>query len=232
MGGVCEVQKLGLVHRDIKLQNIFIADSGDLVLGDFGIVFFQQGGRQTTTFEMVGSHFWMAPWAYKYEQLALRDVTFALDVYPLGKVLWSMIAGRRGFPREDFERDEYNLAGMSPDPAMPLVNDLLKQCVVREEKDCIQNSLLLLNAVERLIADIKTNRRGNRPDGADTWPCRVCGVGRYHRAFGTPYGVTTTGELNILAQISGAGVGSGHSFSVYVCDHCKHAELFGQFFGR
>jgi serine/threonine protein kinase len=63
LGGVSEVHNLGLVHRDIKLQNIFVAESGNLVLGDFGIVFFQEGGRLTTTFEMVGSHFWMAPWA-------------------------------------------------------------------------------------------------------------------------------------------------------------------------
>jgi serine/threonine-protein kinase len=112
--GVYQVHKQGLVHRDIKLQNIFVSDSGDLLLGDFGIVFVQQGGRQTTTFEMVGSHFWMAPWAYKYERLSLGDVTFALDLYRMGKVLWSMIAGRSGFAREEFNRDENNLEKMFP----------------------------------------------------------------------------------------------------------------------
>jgi serine/threonine protein kinase len=40
--GVREIHKQGAIHRDIKTENIFVATSGELVLGDFGIVFFMQ----------------------------------------------------------------------------------------------------------------------------------------------------------------------------------------------
>jgi serine/threonine protein kinase len=218
--GVVEVHDLGLVHRDIKLQNIFVADSGDLVLGDFGIVFFQEGGRQTTTFEMVGSHFWMAPWAYRYERLSVGEINCTLDVYALGKVLWSMIASRRGFPREDFGRDENNLERMFPDdPAMPLVNGILAQCVVGEEKDCSLSSALKLRAaVDDVIKKIKA-RKSYRPVGAEAWPCQVCGKGSYRDLLG--------GNVIVRGyRPGGPASGQEHSFHVLVCDHCSHGELF------
>jgi len=70
--GVVAIHKHGAIHRDIKPENIFVAKSGDLVLGDFGIVFLQAGqeNRLTSTFERVGSHFWMAPWAYDNVRLS------------------------------------------------------------------------------------------------------------------------------------------------------------------
>lgn len=95
---VRRIHEEGAVHRDIKTENIFVTTSGSLVLGDFGIVFLQDGPeRLTTTYERVGSHEWMAPWAYKREKLELDKISPALDIFPLAKVLWSMIAGQNGF---------------------------------------------------------------------------------------------------------------------------------------
>jgi serine/threonine protein kinase len=138
--GVVAIHSKDAIHRDIKTQNIFIATDGHLVLGDFGIVFFrdQAGTRYTETFgERVGSHYWMAPWAYEPIQLALEKVSQALDIYPLAKVLWSLVAGRDGFPYWEYDADDNNLEKLFPeDPIMPLVNELLAKCVVRHEKDC------------------------------------------------------------------------------------------------
>jgi serine/threonine protein kinase len=135
---VWRIHQQGIIHRDIKPENIFVAASGNLVLGDFGIVFFQEGSeRLTTTYERVGSHEWMAPWAYRKEKLELSKISPALDIFPLAKVLWSMIAGQNGFPFWEYDRDENNLENLFPDdPAMPLVNSILAKCIVREEGQC------------------------------------------------------------------------------------------------
>jgi serine/threonine protein kinase len=217
--GVHEIHKQGAIHRDIKPENIFVADSGDLVLGDFGIVFFQDAGRLTTTFERVGSHFWMAPWAYDNVRLHFNEVKPALDIYPLGKVLWSMMSGQNGFPFWEYAEDDNSLEKLFPDdPSMPLVNELLAKCVVRREKDCRLSSVLdLLSEVNDLIDKIKA-RRGYRPDAAQTWPCRVCGKGNYqngglrHQVKGYRQGGPVTLQEVVL--------------NVYLCDHCGHAELF------
>src|SRR5579862_4371853 len=80
----------------------------------------------------------------------------------------------------EYAEDGNNLEKFFPDdPSMALVNELLAKCVVRREKDCVLSSVLdLLSEVEGLIDKIKA-RWGYRPDGAQTWPCRVCGRGNY-----------------------------------------------------
>lgn len=212
-----------------------MAASGDLVLGDFGIVFLQpgQGERLTSTYgERVGSHFWMAPWAYNNVRLNFGEVRPTLDIYPLGKVLWSMISGRNGFAFWEYNREDNDLKKMFPDdPIMPLVNTLLAKCVVREERDCLSTAQELLSEVDGLIKQIKA-WRGHRPDNAETWPCRICGKGAY-RPAPLPAGTTAASNLPghfprplILAQISGREVSDRQPFSIFVCDHCGHAELF------
>jgi serine/threonine protein kinase len=225
--GVRAIHDAGFIHRDIKAENIFVATSGGLVLGDFGIVFIQDDQRLTSTFERVGSHWWMAPWAYKNERLALGEINPKLDVYPLGKVLWSMIAGRNGFSRENFKTDDNNLEKLFPgDPAMPFVNDFLARCVVENESLCeLEHGLIVRNAVSDLIQTV-TRRRGVRQDDANSWPCHVCGQGMCHPAS-PPAGSHLGTPVMMWAQFSNGTLTERQYYAVFVCDHCKHIELFG-----
>jgi serine/threonine protein kinase len=168
-----------MIHRDIKTQNIFIASEGRLVLGDFGIVFFRDGhDRATTTFEKVGTSYWMAPWAYKNKRLAIDQIDSTLDIFPLAKVLWPMIAGLDGFSYWRYARDENNLEQMFPDdPLMPLINrNILARCIVEEEPDCTLRAHGLLDEIDKLI--VQARRPGQKPENNEPWMCRMCGRGR------------------------------------------------------
>lgn len=220
--GVNEIHRQGAIHRDIKPENIFVGDSGSLVLGDLGIVFFQGGGRLTTTFERVGSHYWMAPWAYKNKRLDYAEVKPTLDIFPLGKVLWSMISGVNGFPYWEFAEDDNNLEKLFPgDPSMPLVNELLAKCISRYEKDCrlsIASDLLL--EVDRLISSVRTRSRF-RPKGEDRWPCQVCGKGNYQSGSPRQHVVEAYYWTNSATK-------DKRDLRVSICDHCGHVELFAE----
>jgi serine/threonine protein kinase len=129
---VAHLHEKGYVHRDIKSLNVFIAADGRLVLGDFGIVFFedQEHTRLTSTFERVGSRDWMAPWAHTGTRV--DDVHPSFDVFPLGKLLWVMVAGRRILPPYFTHRStDYKLEEMFPDRlGMEQINSILDGCIV------------------------------------------------------------------------------------------------------
>jgi hypothetical protein len=155
----------------------------------------------------------MAPWSYKNERLIIEEVTHSLDIFPLGKVLWSMIAGRNGFPYWELNRNDNNLEKIFPnDPFMPRVNRILSQCIVREESDCVLSARGLLVEVDRLIE--LAGSIGQRPEDGDPWPCRMCGRGRYSE---------TTSMISAFIDNSSDRT----HFRVYKCDHCAHVEAFG-----
>ncbi len=218
---LCGVHREGAIHRDIKTENIFLTASDQLVLGDFGIVFVQEGAeRLTTTYERVGSHEWMAPWAYRRERIELTKISPALDIFPTAKVLWSMIAGRNGFPFWEFTRDENNLEKLFPDdPLMALVNErILSTRIVREPEQCDESAVSLRYQVDGLINYIE-DLRGFRPDDADVWPCKVCGRGRYKRSGPPKHQIRAFRE-------GGPESEREERFYASVCDYCGHAEFF------
>lgn len=85
---VSKMHAQNLVHRDIKPGNIFFGESGELILGDAGLVFFQQDrsghSRVTETFESVGTQDYMPGWAMSQR---IDEIRPSFDVFSLGKVI-------------------------------------------------------------------------------------------------------------------------------------------------
>ncbi|HTW88437.1 MAG TPA: protein kinase family protein [Candidatus Binataceae bacterium] len=160
---VAEIHNEGYVHRDIKAENVFIAADGRLVLGDFGIVFFEHGDRTrlTATFEKAGTTMWMAPWAVTGRRV--DDVNATFDVFPLGKLLWTMVAGERYLPVYQTHRGEgYKLRDRFPDRiGMEEINSILDKCVVLQERECLQDAGQLRKQVDAVIQDLEA---ANRPE--------------------------------------------------------------------
>ncbi|REF31171.1 serine/threonine-protein kinase [Calidifontibacter indicus] len=84
----------GLVHRDVKPENILLLPSGFAYLADFGIAARTNEARMTSAGTAIGSFAYMAP-----ERFQDAPVSPACDIYSLGCVLYECLAGRPPFPR-------------------------------------------------------------------------------------------------------------------------------------
>ena len=81
--------KKGLVHRDVKPQNILISDEEGVALTDFGLVRAMASSGMTTTGSFLGTPAYMAPEIWEGE-----DATPATDQYALACVFVEMLTGK------------------------------------------------------------------------------------------------------------------------------------------
>ncbi|WP_420040740.1 serine/threonine-protein kinase [Gordonia sp. MP11Mi] len=84
---------VGLVHRDVKPENVLVTPGGFAYLVDFGIAHHAGDAHLTRTGTAVGSIAYMAP-----EQLDNVPVGPASDVYSLAAVLFELLTGRQPYP--------------------------------------------------------------------------------------------------------------------------------------
>src|SRR6266852_4118294 len=201
---VAELHRSSFVHRDIKPDNVFTSPRG-LVLGDLGLVYFQDDKhtRVSETFENVGSRDWMPGWAMG---MRLQDVRPSFDIFPLGKLLWSMVSGQPKLQLWYHHEDGFELEKM-----FPLSQDILwarlilDECIVEKEKDCLLSAKELLAIVDTVLHALE---RHSQVIGKDVRRvCNVCGLGEYQ-------------------EISKDALALAQSFHIFRCRHCGHSEFF------
>lgn len=82
----------GIVHRDVKPDNVMITQHGIIKLMDFGIAKIRQNNSLTQTGMFMGSPSYMSP-----EQVRGRDIDHRSDIYSLGVLFYELITGKLPF---------------------------------------------------------------------------------------------------------------------------------------
>ena len=94
MRGLSHAHSRGIVHRDIKPQNIMVLRDGSVKVADFGIACLENA-NQTLTQEALGSVHYISPEQARGDRIDARS-----DIYSAGVVLYEMLAGRLPFEGE------------------------------------------------------------------------------------------------------------------------------------
>jgi serine/threonine protein kinase len=94
-----QIHALGIVHRDVKPDNLMLRSDGGVALIDFGVAkHANQDMEHTQHGEIVGSPYYMSP-----EQAGARAVSPASDIYSLGVIFYEMITGKRPYVADHME---------------------------------------------------------------------------------------------------------------------------------
>jgi len=113
-----EAHRRGIVHRDIKSENIMINARGQVKVMDFGLARLRGAARLTQTSSTVGTLAYMPPEAIQGGEADARS-----DLFSLGAVLYEMVAGKVPFRGEHEASMMYSILNEDPVPLTDTLPD-------------------------------------------------------------------------------------------------------------
>lgn len=166
---VCEAlgyaHRQGIIHRDVKPDNIFVLQDGNIKLADFGIAKMIRVSERTHTDVIMGTPNYIAPEVIKGNPFDHR-----VDIFALGVTIYEMLSGRRPFDAENDFAIIYRVATEEPVPLSDLVEGLPPGLVHVVHQALLKDPTLRYQDMEELKSDLMEVRSelGTRAEEAFT----------------------------------------------------------------
>ena len=153
----------GVVHRDIKPANIMVLASGQPKIMDFGIAKFE-AGHHTATGQFFGTPLYMAP-----EQALGQPVDGRTDLFSLGSVAYTLLAGRPPFEAPNVPGVLTRVAYQEPKPVSELVAGLPAEVDYLLARAMCKSPSDRYPAVRMLAEDVEDVLGGRTPRHRAAW---------------------------------------------------------------
>ncbi len=153
--GLEEAHKKGIVHRDIKSQNVMITKEDKVKIMDFGLAKIGRGINLTKSGTTFGTMSYMSP-----EQIYGKEADARSDIWSFGVVLYEMLCGHLPFEAEYEQAIAYSIvnseAGSLPEEldCPSYLKNIVAKCLQKDPNNRYQN-------VSDFLKDLKT---GNAPE--------------------------------------------------------------------
>lgn len=136
--GLAFAHDRGVIHRDLKPDNILFDQFGQIKIADFGIALSPDSKRRTKDEQILGSAHFMSP-----EQIQSRDINYLSDIYSLGCIIYEKLTGDHVYEaNNDFA---VLLAHINkPIPELPKAlakwQPILNKCLAKKVEDRYQSA--------------------------------------------------------------------------------------------
>jgi tetratricopeptide (TPR) repeat protein/tRNA A-37 threonylcarbamoyl transferase component Bud32 len=159
--GLAEAHKQGVVHRDLKSNNIMIDKEGNVRIMDFGIARSLEAKGITGAGVMIGTPEYMSP-----EQVEGKETDQRSDIYSLGVVLYEMITGRVPFDgdtpfttgikhKSEIPKDPKELNPQIPDE----LNHVILKCLEKDKENRLQSAKEIHSVLENIERGMPTTEK-------------------------------------------------------------------------
>ena len=148
----------GIIHRDIKPQNIMIMQGGKVKVTDFGIAKMPNSESLTMVDKAIGTVYYISP-----EQASSRKIDARSDIYSLGVMLYEMVTGQMPFTADTpiaVIMKHMNTPPVPPTKLVPTIPKGLEQIILcamdKNPKHRYQSASQMLRHLRRLKMDENT----------------------------------------------------------------------------
>lgn len=156
----------GVIHRDLKLQNILLDEKRHAYLSDFGIARLVDGTRLTATGQIAGTPMYMSP-----EQIRGKTVDFRSDIYSFSVMAYLMLTGYYPFTGEDsLSIIHKHVKEFPPIPTevnsdLPeAVDAVLLRGLMKDPKDRYDTTIAMVKALHQAVSSSKLHTTSTRID--------------------------------------------------------------------
>jgi serine/threonine protein kinase len=163
--GLAYVHSKGIIHRDVKPDNVWIDSAGNVKIIDFGVAKTGEFSITAAGFTL-GTPYYMAP-----EQVRGEKPAPQVDIYAFGVLLFELVTGVRPFEgqtvNEIFDRVLHQALDLEPLKKARIpdaVSDLIHGCTAKEPGARTQDFSIVTGKIDEILRRMPERRSGRR------WP--------------------------------------------------------------
>lgn len=156
LSGLATAHRAGLVHRDVKPENVLISDDGDVKIADFGLVRAVAAAGITSTSVILGTAAYLSP-----EQVRDGDASPRSDVYAAGILTYELLTGRTPFTGDSalslaYQRLETDVPAASTviTGVPPQFDELVARATVRDAGARYADAMEMAAAVDTIAEEL------------------------------------------------------------------------------